>query len=172
MVDANCILNGQSVPCETALNGAGSFFGALFGFLIVFWIIMMVFIVLMVVSNWIIYKKAGKPGWAAIIPIYNLVVLLEIIKKPIWWIILLFIPFVNFIIMIIMLHNLSKVFGKDVGFTLGLLFLPFIFYPILAFGKATYLEAPTGSTPSVSPISPVTPVASDLSTPSTTSSSI
>ncbi|MEK7615969.1 MAG: DUF5684 domain-containing protein [Patescibacteria group bacterium] len=87
---------------------------------------------------WKIFAKAGKPGWAAIIPVYNIVVELEIIGKPVWWIILFFIPFVNFVMLIICTNALAKVFGKSVGFTLGLLFLAPIFYPILAFGSAQY----------------------------------
>lgn len=98
-------------------------------------------IVLMIAANWKIYTKAGQPGWASIIPIYNIVVLLQIVKKPIWWIILMLIPFVNFVIAILLIHNLSKVFGKGVGFTLGLFFLPFIFYPILGFGDAQYEDS-------------------------------
>ncbi len=93
---------------------------------------------LMIVSNWKIFEKAGKPGWASIVPIYNMVVLLQIVKKPVWWILLFFIPIVDIIVAIIVFHNLSKCFGKSVGFTIGLLFLPVIFFPLLAFGDATY----------------------------------
>ena len=96
-------------------------------------------VVLMIASIWKVFTKAGKPGWAAIIPIYNIVVLLEIVGKPIWWIILMLIPFVNIIIQIIVTHQLSKSFGKDVGFTIGLIFLGFIFFPILGFGSAKYV---------------------------------
>ena len=88
---------------------------------------------------WKIFSKAGQPGWAAIIPVYNMVVLLQIVKKPIWWILLLIIPFVNIIIGLIVLYRLARVFGKGIGFTLGLIFLSIIFYPILAFGKSTYM---------------------------------
>jgi len=84
------------------------------------------------------FTKAGKPGWASIIPIYNAIVLLEIAGKPIWWIVLLFIPLVNFIVIIIVVIDLAKNFGKGTGFGLGLAFLPFIFYPILGFGDAKY----------------------------------
>ena len=103
------------------------------------WIIYIAIIVLMIAANWKIFTKAGKPGWAAIIPIYNIIVLLEIIGKPVWWIILLFIPIVNIVIGIIMVHGLSKSFGKGVGYTLGLIFLGIIFYPLLGFGDDKYL---------------------------------
>jgi hypothetical protein len=92
------------------------------------------------ISQWKIYTKAGKPGWAAIVPVYNYIVWLEIIGKPMWWLaILLLVPCVNFIFLIWMLNLLSKSFGKSEGFTVGLFFLPFIFFPILAFGGAQYL---------------------------------
>lgn len=100
------------------------------------------FIVLMIASVWKVFTKAGQPGWAAIIPIYNVIVLLKIIGKPWWWIIGFFIPFVNFIVMILMAVGLAKVFGKGIGFAIGLILLSFIFYPILAFGDATYTAPP------------------------------
>lgn len=114
----------------------------------------------MVVSMWIIFQKAGKPGWAAIIPIYNSIVLIQIAGKPIWWIFLFLIPFVNIVVSIIVLYNIALAFGKDGLFALGLIILPFIFYPILAFGKATYgvqitatpIETPPPTTPQI-PIS-------------------
>lgn len=109
-----------------------------------FWIVCLIIIVFYAYCGWKLYEKAGKPGWAAIIPIYNYVVLLQIVGKPIWWIILLIIPFVNIVVGIIVIHNLSKVFGKGVGYTLGLIFLGFIFYPVLALGSATYTK-PAGA---------------------------
>ena len=98
-------------------------------------------ILLMIVSLWKIFSKAGKPGWAAIVPIYNIIVLLEIVGRPIWWLILFLIPFVNLIIAILLAVDLAKTFGKGVGTALGLIFLPFIFYPMLAFGSATYQKS-------------------------------
>jgi hypothetical protein len=92
--------------------------------------------VLYIASLWVIFTKAGKPGWASLIPIYNIIVLLEIVGKPWWWIFLVLI--LPFIFGIWMLNLLSKSFGKGVGYTLGLLFLGFIFFPILAFGDAKY----------------------------------
>ena len=95
-------------------------------------------LIVIVVSMWVIFTKAKKPGWAAIIPIYNLIVLLDIVKKPWWWIILLLIPVVNIVILIIVYHKLSESFGQGVGFTIGLILLPFIFMPLLAFGNYQY----------------------------------
>lgn len=96
-------------------------------------------IVLMIVSMWKIFTKAGKPGWACIIPIYNIIVLLEIVGKPWWWLLLMLIPFVNFVLIIWMLNLLSKSFGHGVGFTIGMLFLSFIFFPVLGLGESKYL---------------------------------
>ncbi len=97
------------------------------------------FFVLMIASAWVLFTKAGKPGWAAIVPIYNIIVWLEIIGKPLWWLILLIIPGVNFVFSIWMINLTSKSFGKGVGFTIGLILLGFIFLPVLAFGDAKYL---------------------------------
>jgi hypothetical protein len=102
-------------------------------------IIYVAVIVIIIAANWKIFEKAGKPGWAAIIPIYNLIVLLQIIGKPVWWFLLLLIPVVNIVILIIMTHGLSKAFGKDFVYTIGLLLLPIVFYPILGFGDAQYV---------------------------------
>jgi len=102
----------------------------------------LVILVLVIASMWKIFTKAGKPGWASIIPIYNLIVLLEIVGKPIWWILLLIIPLVNIIIMIIVTHRLSLSFGQGVGTTILLILLPFIGYPMLGFGSATYIGFP------------------------------
>ena len=103
-----------------------------------FVIIYLAVIVLMIASQWKVYSKAGKPGWACLVPIYNLIVLLEIVKKPIWWIILFMIPIANIYAAIVMTHRLSVSFGKSTGFTVGLLFLPIIFIPMLGFGDAEY----------------------------------
>ncbi len=102
-------------------------------------VIYLAIIILMIASLWTTFSKAGKPGWAAIVPIYNLIVLLEIVGKPWWWLFLMLIPIVNLVILIIVYHNLSLSFGKSGGFTVGLILLGFIFLPILAFGDAKYV---------------------------------
>jgi len=106
-----------------------------------FGLIMIVYlpvVILMLVAMWKVFSKAGKPGWGAIIPIYNIILMLEIAGKPIWWIILMFVPFVNIVISILVIAGMAKNFGKGVGFVLGMLFLPIIFWPVLGFGGATY----------------------------------
>ena len=96
------------------------------------------------IAQWKIYSKGNKPGWACLIPIYNIIALLEIVGKPWWWLLLFLIPGVNIIFMIWMMNLLSLSFGKSEGFTLGLILLPFIFYPILGFGDAKY-QGPAGA---------------------------
>jgi hypothetical protein len=96
--------------------------------------------VLMIVSVWKVFTKANRPGWACLIPIYNFIVLLEILKRPWWWMFLLFIPIVNLGFALLMCIDLAKAFGKGMGFGFGILLLGFIFYPILAFGNARYMD--------------------------------
>lgn len=97
--------------------------------------------IVVVVAYWKVFVKAGQKGWKAIIPVYNVIILLRIVGKPWWWIILLLIPVVNIVFLALILHSLSKRFGKGGWFTAGLFFLSFIFAPILGFGKATYQGA-------------------------------
>ena len=107
--------------------------------LVVFSIIFyLAIIVWMAVTMWFIYEKAGQPGWAAIIPVYNLIVFFRIIEKPWWWIFLWIIPYLQLIWIIWGYNLLAKKFGKSTGFTVGIVFLGFIFLPILAFGSAQY----------------------------------
>lgn len=94
--------------------------------------------VIVVVSLWKIFVKAKQPGWAAIVPFYNAYLLLRVVNRPGWWFFLYLIPFVNFVIWIIVNNDLAKSFGKGTGTTLLLIFLPFIGYPMLAFGDAKY----------------------------------
>lgn len=95
-------------------------------------------LIFMVAAIWRIFEKAGHPGWAAIIPIYNTYIMLLVAGKPGWWLLLMLVPFVNIVIEIIVLVGLAEKFGKSAGYVLGLLFLPFIFFPMLAFGSAEY----------------------------------
>jgi hypothetical protein len=91
-----------------------------------------------IVGAWYMFQKAGEPGWAAIIPIYNYLIAIKIAGKPWWYILLMLIPIVNLVIYILILNGLSKNFGKGTGFTVGLFFFRFIFIPILGFGNAVY----------------------------------
>jgi len=113
---------------EGVLAGIGA--GFVFVWLVLF--------VLTLAAMWKVFTKAGKPGWAALIPIYNTYVLLQIVGRPWWWLLLMLVPFVNIVVAIILNNDLAKSFGKGVGWTFGLIFLPIIFYSMLAFGSAKY----------------------------------
>jgi hypothetical protein len=105
-------------------------------------LVQLALMVLLVVSFWKIFQKAGQPGWAAIVPIYNLIVYLKVVNRPVWWIVLLLIPIVNVVIAIIITHDLSKAFNKGVGWTIGMLLVGVVFYPMLAFGSDAYVGRP------------------------------
>ncbi len=106
-------------------------------------IISLAIVVLLIVSVWKVFTKAGKPGWASLIPFYNIHVLLQIIGRPWWWQLLIwFVPLVNIVIAIIMVIDLAKAFGRGVGFAVGLILLGVVFYPILAFSDAEYVGPP------------------------------
>ncbi|MBV8466348.1 MAG: hypothetical protein JO218_10440 [Burkholderiales bacterium] len=103
-----------------------------------FMLIQLIIIIAVFAGVWKVFEKAGRKGWEGIIPIYNMYVLLLIIGKPVWWIILMFIPLVNLVIFIIVNIELAKRFGKDALYGLGLTFLGFIFFPILGFSDAQF----------------------------------
>ncbi len=115
---------------------------AVFGMLVM--LIQLAFFVAIFAGAWKVFEKAGKPGWAAIIPIYNGIVLLEIIGRPIWWIVLIFIPCVNIVISLIVAIDLAKSFGKTEVFGVGLWLLGFVFIPILGFGSDRYVGPSAG----------------------------
>jgi hypothetical protein len=103
-------------------------------------VIYLIVIVVVIASWWKLFTKAGKPGWAAIIPIYNLIVLCEICGRPAWWVILiLLVPCANIIFLILLYIDLAKSFGKDAVFAVGLILLGIVFLPILAFGDSKYV---------------------------------
>ena len=133
-------MNTLAFLMQSSDNTAGNAAAAgVFGVLGIVWLAV---VVLMIAALWKIFTKAGKPGWAAIVPIYNVIVLLEIVGRPMWWIVLMLIPFVNLIVSFIVAFDLAKVFGKGAGFALGMIFLFPIFYPVLGFGSARYQGAP------------------------------
>ncbi len=99
-------------------------------------------IVLEIAGWWMILSKAGKPGWGALIPIYNIYLLCKVAGRPGWWVILFFIPIVNFVIAILVCIDVSIKFAKGTGFGIGLALLGVIFAPILGFGSATYRGVP------------------------------
>lgn len=123
---------------STDLSGAqAAGLGAFFGVFFLFWSI---FVIVMLVAMWKVFVKAGQAGWKVLIPIYNTYVMLEIVGRPGWWLLLFFIPVVNFIVAVIVMLDLARAFGKDVLFAiLALLLVSPIGMLILGFGKDKYL---------------------------------
>jgi len=104
-----------------------------------------IFALVMLAGMWKVYDKAGKPGWAAIVPIYNIYVLMEIIGRPSWWVILFLLPFINIVVGIITSFELAASFGKSLLYSWGLVVFPYIFYPVLGFGDAQYKGPAAGT---------------------------
>jgi hypothetical protein len=95
-------------------------------------------VIAVIAGMWLIFQKAGEAGWKSIIPIYNIWILMEIIGRPGWWVILYFIPVVGFVIWVITMIDLAKSFDHGLGFAIGLMFLPMLFYPVLGFSEMQY----------------------------------
>jgi hypothetical protein len=126
------------------------FFAAMAG---VMAIISLAVYVLVAIGLWKVFQKAGKPGWAGIVPIYNIYVMTEIVGRPMWFfiamvagIVLGMIPILGFlfglaalVLWFMLVLDLARSFGKDAGFAVGMFFLSFIFIPILGFGDAKYI---------------------------------
>lgn len=125
-------------------EAAGAAVGIIFASCFV--IVYLVVIVAFIAGQWKAFAKAGKPGWAALVPVYNLIVITEIAGKPTWWVILYFVPFANLVVAILTSLAVAKSYGRSEGFGLGLAFLGPIFWPILGFGDSTYI-GPMGGEP-------------------------
>ena len=143
--DLEITVEGGSVTLDPGTTAAIA--GAFLGFTtfeevaetVVISIIYLLVGLLLIFSVWKVFAKAGKPGWAAIVPIYNTIVMIEIAGKPLWWFVLLLIPGVNVVFGIILVVALARNFGKGGGYAAGLILLPFVFFPMLAFGSAQYV---------------------------------
>ena len=116
-------------------NAGLGLLGGIFAMMGTLMLISTIISIIMIVSQWIIFKKAGKKGWEAIVPIYNFIVLLEITGLPMWYIALLFVPFANIYAMFKIYIELAHKFGKSTGFGVLSVFFGFVCLPILAFGK-------------------------------------
>jgi hypothetical protein len=117
-------------------SDGGGLIGALFGG--VFFLIWLVVVVVVIAGFWKVFDKAGEPGWAAIVPVYNMIVLSKIAGKEMWWGLLTLVPCVGIVAFIMISIDVARKFGKDTGFGVGLGLLAPIFYPILGFGSAQY----------------------------------
>jgi len=131
-------MNTLSVLAGTLLqDDGGGFFAFIFG---TFGMICSFAVAILIIAGmWKTFTKAGKPGWASIIPFYNFYVMFEIVGRPGWWLLLLFVPFVNFVVYILLAIDMAKSFGKDTVFGVLLLWLiaP-VGYLMLGFGDAEY----------------------------------
>ena len=142
-----------SILAAPLLQGGddGGLLGALFGGVgSLCWLLIFV---LYVAGAWKMFVKAGHPGWAAIIPIYNIYIILKIVGRPGWWLILFFIPFVNIVVLLLVSINLGKSFGKSTAWSIILLFfLNVIGYLILGWGADQYQgpSVATSTQPTVS----------------------
>lgn len=105
--------------------------------LFLFWLAI---VIVVIVGFWKTFEKAGQPGWAAIIPIYNYYIMLKIAGKSGWWLLLFLIPLVNIIAAFIVFIEIARRFNKSTGFGVGLVLLGLVFWPILGFGDAQYLQ--------------------------------
>lgn len=96
------------------------------------------FFIVFIIGVWKTLEKAGQPGWGGLIPIYNLYLLTQVAQKPGWWVIMFFIPIANIVFSVLLYNEIAKRFGQGVGFTIGLILLPAIFFMLLGFGNYTY----------------------------------
>lgn len=119
-------------------------FGAILGILAFIYILCIAVSIFTIVCNWKVFKKAGKHGWESIIPIYNTIVLLEITKLPMWYLVLFFVPIGNIVVLFLIYIELAKKFGQSTLFGIGLVFLTPIFMAILAFNKNYVYQVDNG----------------------------
>ena len=128
---------------DSALTSSNTALAAVSGFFATYSIFVIALTVISVIANWKIFSKAGKPGWACLVPVYANVVQFQIVGLNPWLLLLFIVPVVNFVaipvLSIMLVFRLAKSFGKDIGWGFGLLFLPFIFNLILAFGSSEYV---------------------------------
>ncbi len=154
-------LFAQSVELTTTSFDTSSVeSSASFGAVLALALPLIVLAIVLIAAQWRVFKKAGKPGWASIVPVYNTWVLFEITGYPAWIALLLFVPVVNLVSVVFGLmasYKLAKLFGKSDGFAICNIFFPLVTYPIMGFGKATF----NGSAAAV----PTTPFAAGPSAP-------
>lgn len=145
----------RTMEVQTTTVGEAAGLGA---FMLVLFFSWLAILAVMVIAYWKIFTKAGKPGWASIIPIYNTYVLLQIAGRPVWWLLLMLIPFVNIVVWLFVALDIAKAFGKDELFAVLLLwFFTPIGALILAFGDATYHGVAATTDQPAAPLTPPTP---------------
>lgn len=138
---------------ETVQSGANSSIAAA-GIGILVLLAIFVIFALAIVAMWRLYEKAGKPGWASIVPFYNIFVMLEIVGRPTWWFaVILLVPIVQTVFSVIVAIDFAKSYGKGLWYGLGSLFFPFIIYPVMAWDKNVRYIGPaaaSNSSPNIS----------------------
>lgn len=102
-------------------------------------VIFLIIFLLMIASLWTIFTKAGRPGWEAIIPFYNIYVLTVIARIPWWWFVISLVPYIGYFAIVYIYYKVAQQFGKGIGYTVGLILLPLPFFPMLAFGSSEYM---------------------------------
>lgn len=131
-------LNINLISYEEDKQMDNSVYAALAGVLIIWELIGLAVTIFILIAWWKIFVKAGKPGWAAIVPFYNMYCMFEMSFGNGWMFLLCFVPCVNVVMLIIMWIKLAQAFGQGAAFGVGLIFLPIVFLPILAFGDSQY----------------------------------
>jgi hypothetical protein len=99
-------------------------------------------LITMIVAMWKLFEKAGQPGWAAIVPFFNFYTALKVVGRPGWWLALMFVPIANVVVAILVAVDLAKAFGRDGGFAVLLILLPFVGFPMLAFSADSVYRGP------------------------------
>ncbi len=133
----------ETAPYDTTTNVDGGTVAAIMAAVAAYFLFLMVFVVLSVIAMWKVFEKAGKPGWAALVPIYNTIILLEVVGRPVWWVVLMFVPIANIVVWLLIALDLAKAFGKSATFgVIGLFFFNIIGMLMLGFGDAKYVGAP------------------------------
>ena len=122
--------NSKQENSKTSSDSSGLFSGNV---LIIMIVLSLIFVLIITASWWKLFSKASQSGWKVLIPFFNLFILTKILKKPLWWVVIyLILPLGHILVSL----QIAKLFGKKIIFAIGMIFLPIIFYPILAFGKS------------------------------------
>jgi hypothetical protein len=117
-------------PLQTGIPGGPE--------LIVILIVFLVFLALPIAGTWKVFTKAGKPGWGALVPIYNAYLFVKIAGRPGWWVLLMILPLINVVVSLVVAIDMASRFGKGTVFGIALWILPYFLLPVLGFGAATY----------------------------------
>jgi hypothetical protein len=127
-------------------NNEAAALGVLLALIAGFGMVLLAGYVVCLIGMWKVFTKAGQPGWAVLIPIYNVIVLLRVAGLPWYWVFAVFLPIIPvlgvlayMVLAVMCLHRISTRFGQGVGFTIGLTLLSPIFFLILGFGSSKYV---------------------------------